>query len=93
MYLTTDNQGQPIEIVGPPVSPNRTFEGDRFRPELESIATPKDTLGREYPGNPLRAQNRMLAKCYNENEVHLIRITDSCPCTQVGCGVVVPRSK
>lgn len=90
--------------------------------------------GREYPGNPLKSRNEVLARCvgsevwllcwadrlsnisvclscvvvcvcefasvcfslaaavlcvaadhrcYNEDEVHLIRITDSCPCTQV----------
>jgi hypothetical protein len=74
----TDNQGQPIQLR------NHSFEGDKFRPELEYIdATVRDTQGRPYPGNTLRDQGQVIAQCYNEDEVHLIRITDSCPCTQV----------
>lgn len=77
-HLAADNQGQPIQLK------NHSFEGDKFRPELEYIdATVRDTQGRPYPSNPLKDQGQVLAECYNEDEVHLIRITDSCPCTQV----------
>jgi hypothetical protein len=80
-----DNQGQPIKLV------NGTFEGDKFRPELEGInAAVRDTQGRAYPGNSRRAQGEVLPKCYNEEDIHLIRITDSCPCTQVGEDRAVP---
>lgn len=52
---------------------------------LEAIdPTVTDTQGRPYPGNPLLDQGQQISECYDENEVHLIRITDSCPCTQVG---------
>lgn len=76
--LCVDNQGQPIRLV------NGTFEGDKFRPELEAInASVTDTKGRRFPGNPLRSQGKHQATCYDEKEVHLVRITDSCPCKQV----------
>lgn len=41
----TDNQGTPITIKEVPGSNGtlRAFEGDRFRPELESIANVTDT--------------------------------------------------
>lgn len=81
--LLPDNQGTPIKLENSSVGP--AFEGDKFRPELETInASVKDTQGRAYPGNPLRSRSEVLAKCYSTEEVHLIRITDSCPCTQVG---------
>jgi hypothetical protein len=79
----TDNQLEPITAS---VASNGqlAFEGDRFRPILEALdATVRDTRGRPYPGNPLSGQGQFQAVCYNPNEVHLIRITYSCPCTQV----------
>lgn len=83
-FATADNQGTPIKI-SKASDGQLAFEGDKFRPILEEIdATVKDTKGRSYPGNALRNASEMISQCYNENEVHLIRITDSCPCTQVG---------
>jgi hypothetical protein len=79
-----DNEGTPIRIANA-TNGQLAYEGDRFRPVLEAIdATVTDTQGRPYPGNPLLAQGQQISQCYDENEVHLIRITDSCPCTQVG---------
>lgn len=82
----TDNQGTPITIANAS-NGQLAYEGDRFRPVLEAIdPTVTDTQGRPYPGNPLFDQGQQISQCYDENEVHLIRITDSCPCTQVGSG-------
>lgn len=80
---STDNQGAPIKIANS--SAGLAFEGDKFRPVLDAIdASVKDTQGRSWPGNSLNSSNEMQPRCWNTEEVHLIRITDSCPCTQVG---------
>ncbi|KAF8060307.1 hypothetical protein HT031_004843 [Scenedesmus sp. PABB004] len=76
-----DNKGQPIRII------NGTYEGDRFRPYLPAInASVRDTKGRAFPGNPAAASGGQVTRCNAEGATLRVRITDSCPCTQVLAG-------
>lgn len=42
----------------------------------------KDEFGRSWLGNQLEAQGQQETRCWN-SDVHVVRITDSCPCRQV----------
>eukprot|EP00882_Tetradesmus_deserticola_P029331 GHRQ01032846.1.p1 GENE.GHRQ01032846.1~~GHRQ01032846.1.p1 ORF type:complete len:418 (+),score=138.10 GHRQ01032846.1:407-1660(+) len=45
--------------------------------------TLKDTYGRKWPGNPAEAAGELYTKCWNSSREITVRITDTCPCTQV----------
>ncbi|KIZ03007.1 hypothetical protein MNEG_4950 [Monoraphidium neglectum] len=80
--LVLNNQLQPIKLSGTPLA----FEGDRFRPYLAAInPNVTDSQGRRvpYPGNPAEARGEMEVTCTDPSRTLLIRIADSCPCTQV----------
>lgn len=79
MYVyAVDNQRQPIKIW------NGSYEGDRWRPYLPALnPNVTDTEGRPFPGNPAEPQGEEFVQCYDENKTLIVRVIDSCPCTQV----------
>ncbi|KAI8476465.1 MAG: hypothetical protein J3K34DRAFT_455778 [Monoraphidium minutum] len=76
--IVLNNELQPIQIE------NGFFEGDRFRPYLATInPNVTDSQGRPFPGNPAEARGEQEVICANPSRTLLVRIADSCPCTQV----------
>jgi hypothetical protein len=65
---------------GDPLKQNTVF----YLPKVSR--TLKDTSGRNWPGNPAEAEGNMYTKCWDSSKEIIVRMIDTCPCTQVGHG-------
>jgi hypothetical protein len=63
---------------GGPLKQNTVF----YLPKVSR--TLRDTYGRSWPGNPAEAEGNMYTKCWNSSQEIIVRMIDTCPCTQVG---------
>jgi hypothetical protein len=70
LALSPDNDGGPLKQ-------NTVF----YLPKVSR--TLKDTYGRNWPGNPAEAEGNMYTKCWDSSKEIIVRMIDTCPCTQV----------
>jgi hypothetical protein len=73
LALSPDNDGGPLKQ-------NTVF----YLPKVSR--TLKDTYGRNWPGNPAEAEGNMYTKCWDSSKEIIVRMIDTCPCTQVRRG-------
>eukprot|EP00879_Flechtneria_rotunda_P010503 GHRR01010979.1.p1 GENE.GHRR01010979.1~~GHRR01010979.1.p1 ORF type:complete len:225 (+),score=48.71 GHRR01010979.1:210-884(+) len=82
-YAVRCKEGLVLNNNGDPVSLNATADqgGLLYLPSISRTLT--DTYGRTFPGNPAEAQGELYVQCYDPNRQIIVRIIDTCPCTQV----------